>query len=445
MNRFDIRFKREMNADLPRAAFAAARSTNLYCRALTHHAFIRLPTRIPPLAITAYTATCAAAHGLDALSDAVRERRGGLRENDLADHPLPCFIGRVAGLEETQLPAAFAHHDARNNRLAWLGLNQDGFLDTARALRDRYGAERIALVLGTSTSSIGETETAYRHLDADGRFAPEQRRAVHQPHSLGLFVQDVLGLDGPCLSIATACSSSAKVFASAERLLRAGIVDAAIVGGVDTLCGSVLYGFNSLGLVAPQACRPFDIARCGLSLGEAAGFAILERTDGANAHVNKSTPCLVGYGESSDAHHMSAPHPQGLGAQIAVEDALARAGIVPAEVDYINLHGTATPQNDAVEAALIARLFAATTLASSTKGWSGHTLGAAGIVEAALTLLALERGLVPGTLNLQTPDPACGPQIMIDNREQAISVALSNSFGFGGNNCCLAFARARGA
>jgi len=404
-----------------------------------------LPARIPPLAITAYTATCAAARGLDALADALRERRGGLKENDLAEHPLACFIGRVAGLEETRLPAGFAHHDARNNRLAWLGLNQDGFLDTARALRDRYGADRVALVLGTSTSSIGETETAYRHLDADGHFPPEQRRDVHQPHSLGMFVQDVLGLDGPCLSIATACSSSAKVFASAERLLRAGIVDAAVVGGVDTLCGSVLYGFNSLALVAPQACRPFDAARCGLSLGEAAGFAILERRDSTNSHMHKSAPVLAGYGEASDAHHMSAPHPQGLGAQLAIEDALARAGIGPADVEYINLHGTATPQNDAVEAALIARLFPAATLASSTKGWTGHTLGAAGIVEAAITLLALERGFVPGTLNLETPDPVCGPQVIIDNRERAVDIALSNSFGFGGNNCCLVFARAQAA
>jgi 3-oxoacyl-[acyl-carrier-protein] synthase-1 len=404
-----------------------------------------LPARIPPLAITAYTATCAAARGLDALADALRERRGGLIQNNLADHPLACFVGRVAGLEDVALPAGFALHDARNNRLAWLGLNQDGFLDSARALRERYGADRVALVLGTSTSSIGETEAAYRHLDVDGRFAPEQRRAVHQPHSLGAFVQGVLGLDGPCLSIATACSSSAKVFASADRLLRAGIVDAAIVGGVDTLCGSVLYGFNSLALVAPQACRPFDVARCGLSLGEAAGFAILERDDGTNSHVNKSTPHLIGYGETSDAHHMSAPHPQGLGAQLAIQDALARAGIRPDDIDYINLHGTATPQNDAVEAALIARLFPAATLASSTKGWTGHALGAAGIVEAAITLIALERGLVPGTLNLETADPVCGPQVMTDNRERAIGIALSNSFGFGGNNCCLAFARAQAA
>ena len=406
---------------------------------------VRLPARIPPLAITAYTATCAAGRGLDALAAAVRERCSGLIENNLAEHPLPCFIGRVGGLEDIALPAALARHDARNNRLAWLGLNQDGFLDSAAALRERYGADRVALVLGTSTSSIGETETAYRHLDADGRFAPAQRRAVHQPHSLGMFVQEVLGLEGPCLSIATACSSSAKVFASAERLLRAGIADAVVVGGVDTLCGSVLYGFNSLALVAPQACRPFDVARSGLSLGEAAGFAILECIDAKSTTVDKSIVRLIGYGESSDAHHMSAPHPQGLGARHAIDDALARAGLAPADVGYINLHGTATPQNDAVEAALIARMFPASTLASSTKGWTGHTLGAAGIVETVLTLIALERGLVPGTLNTETLDPVCGPQIMIENRETAIGIALSNSFGFGGNNCCLAFARAGAA
>jgi 3-oxoacyl-[acyl-carrier-protein] synthase-1 len=260
-----------------------------------------------------------------------------------------------------------------------------------------------------------------------------------------LFVQAALQLDGPCLTVSTACSSSAKVFASAERLLRAGIVDAAIVGGVDTLCGSVLYGFNSLGLVSTQPCRPFDVDRNGLSLGEAAGFAILERADAKNTHVDKNASCLIGYGESSDAYHMSAPHPQGLGALRALDDALARAGIAVDDVDYINLHGTATPANDAVEAAMIARTFPATTLASSTKGWTGHTLGAAGVVEAIIALLALERGFVPGTLNCETRDPLCGPQIAIDNVERAPRIVLSNSFGFGGNNCCLAFAHAEAA
>jgi len=231
------------------------------------------------------------------------------------------------------------------------------------------------------------------------------------------------------------------VFASAERLIRAGFADAAIVGGVDTLCDSVLFGFNSLGLVSSEPCRPFDKDRSGLSLGEAAGFALLERIE-KNVHVeNAASLYLIGYGESSDAHHMSAPHPQGLGAERALDDALASAGIGVSDVDYINLHGTASRANDEVEAALIARRFPPTTRASSTKGWTGHALGAAGILEAAITLIALERGLAPGTLNTRELDPACGPQLALDNLSAPLNVALSNSFGFGGNNCCLAFAR----
>jgi len=401
-----------------------------------------LPARIAPLAITACTATCAAGRGSQAIARALETRAGGLIANSFSTQPLDCRIGRVAGLEQLSLPDALASFDSRNHRLAWLGLTQDGFLERAHALRERHGAERIALVLGTSTSSIGETERAYRELDAQGRLSSAQSRPqVHQPHALGLFVAHALGLAGPNLTIATACSSSAKVFASAERLLRLGLADAAIVGGVDTLCDSVLFGFNSLELVSNEECRPFDANRRGLSLGEAAGFAILERMP-QSGKVEKDTPLLIGYGESSDAHHMSAPHPQGLGAERALDDALARAGISAAQVDYINLHGTASRQNDEVEAALIARRFPASTRASSTKGWSGHTLGAAGILEAAITLVALERGFAPGTLNTRELDAACGPQIRIDNSEANLRIALSNSFGFGGNNCCLAFARA---
>jgi len=398
-----------------------------------------LPSRTPPLAVTAFTATCAAGRGRAALARALAARAGGLRRNDLND--LRCWIGRVDGLEQAMLPAEWADWESRNHRLAWLGLNQDGFRERALAAIARYGASRIALILGTSTSSMGETERAYRELEADGHFdAAQSRRHAHAPHMLTEFVQAALGTRGPSMTISTACSSSAKVFASAERLLRAGLADAAIVGGVDTLCGSVAYGFNSLELVSRERCRPFDVDRSGLSLGEAAGFALLERVD-----ADKAAPRLVGYGESADAHHMSAPHPQGLGAELALTDALARAGLAPSGVDYVNLHGTASRHNDEVEAALIARTFPATTLASSTKGWTGHTLGAAGIVEAVIALLAIERGLVPGTLNTQTLDPACGPQIQIDNREREVRVALSNSFGFGGNNCCLAFAAGVGA
>jgi 3-oxoacyl-[acyl-carrier-protein] synthase-1 len=304
------------------------------------------------------------------------------------------------------------------------------------AARERYGAHRIAVVLGTSTASIGATEEGYSRVQPDGQFPPDLRRPiVHAPHSLGDFIQHALALDGPCMTVATACSSSAKVFAHAERLIRLGLVDAALVGGTDSLCGSVLFGFNSLGLLSPEPCRPFDPARRGLSLGEAAGFALLEREgDG---------PWLLGHGESSDAHHMSSPHPEGCGARLALDAALASAGLGVEDVDYINLHGTASLKNDEIEGRLVAERFPDRTHASSTKGWTGHALGAAGIVEAAITLLALETGLAPGTLNSSVVDPACGPQVRLENAAREIRFAASHSFGFGGSNCVIVFGRER--
>ena len=221
----------------------------LYFRAVID-LLARLSAEFAPLAVTAHTVTCAAGRGRAALARALAERKSGLRENDLVEYPLPCWIGRVGGIEDSPLPSAWAAWESRNHRLAWMALNTDGFHDRATAAIERYGASRVALILGTSTSSIGETEYAYRTLDADGRFMVAQReRRVHETHALGAFVQQALGVHGPCLTIATACSSSAKVFASAQRLLHAGFADAAIVGGVDTLCGSVLYGFNALELV----------------------------------------------------------------------------------------------------------------------------------------------------------------------------------------------------
>ncbi|MGN6226704.1 MAG: beta-ketoacyl-[acyl-carrier-protein] synthase family protein [Dyella sp.] len=397
-----------------------------------------MPDPIVPLAVSAYTATSALGHGLQAHLDALLAERGGLRPNAFSSAPLPCWIGQVDGVEDAPLPASLIAWECRNNRLAWLGLNQDGFLDRVAAARARYGAGRIALMLGTSTASIGATEEGYRRLDADGGLPDDLLRpAIHAPHSLCAFVAAALGLEGPCLTVSTACSSSAKVFANAERLIRLGLVDAAVVGGVDTLCDSVLFGFNALELVSPEPCTPFDADRRGISIGEAAGFALLERVDAA-----PDAPRLIGYGESTDAHHMSTPHPEGLGAELALRDALARAGITAAQVDYINLHGTASQKNDEVEAALVSRSFGPHTRASSTKGFTGHTLGAAGIVEAAITLLALREGLVPGNLGGNTPDPGCGPQFAWHNEHRALRIALSNSFGFGGNNACLAFARA---
>ena len=359
------------------------------------------------LAIRAFTATTALGHGRDAQRDALRARRGGLRRNDFGEGPLPTWIGRVDGIEDSALPASLSAWECRNNRLAWLALQQDGLLPALDALVARHGAERIALVVGTSTSSIGASEEGYARATtaADGAPAmPEdlQRPIVHTPHSLGDFLQHATGLRGPCATVATACSSSAKVFAQAARLIQAGVVDA---------------------------------ARDGLSLGEAGGFAILERmAPGEDAPLQ-----LRGYGESSDAHHMSAPHPQGLGATLAMRDALARAGIDAAQVGYLNLHGTSTPANDAIEAHAVAALFPDRLHASSTKGWTGHTFGAAGIVESVFALLALERGLLPGILNSATPDPGCGPQIRFDNAQRDIAFAMNNSFGFGGNNCSLVF------
>ena len=390
-------------------------------------------SRIAPVHVTSYTATSAVGVGKGALLAALTAHRSGLRPNTFGRHALATWVGQVEGLD-APLPASIARWDCRNHRLAWRGLCADGFIDAAQAARRRHGAARVAVVMGTSTSSIGETEDAYAHLDAAGRFPAHMgRREVHTLHSLGAFVQDALGLEGPCVTVSTACSSSAKVFAVAERLLRLGLVDAAVVGGADTLCGSVLFGFNALQLVSAEPCRPFDLQRKGINLGESAGFALLERGPGALQ--------LLGHGEASDAHHMSAPHPHGLGAERALEDALARAGVDAQAVDCINLHGTASAKNDEVEAALVARRFSARTHASSTKGFTGHTLGAAGIVGAAFSLLAIETGWMAGTVNTELLDPQCGPQIRLQPARADVRVALSHSFGFGGTNCVLVFGR----
>ena len=391
--------------------------------------------RFQPLRITAFTVCSAAGDGRDATLQSLRTRRGGLTPNDFGATPLPTWIGRVPGLETDPLPAHLSAWECRNNRLAWRGLCSDGFLEAVAAARARYGAKRIVVVVGTSTSSIGASEEAYTRLEPDGSYPPDLRRSIiHTPHSLGDFVQHALQLSNTSVTVATACSSSAKVFAQAERLIRCGLADAAVVGGVDTLCGSVLFGFNSLELVSPDKCQPFDVARHGINLGEAAGFALLECEA-------PSGSWLLGYGESNDAYHMSTPHPEGRGARLAVQEALRRAEMSADQVDYINLHGTASHKNDEVEALVVAATFPGSTFASSTKGWTGHTLGAAGIVEAAISLLALEHGLLPGTLNLDSPDPVCGPQIQAGNAQRDVRRALSFSFGFGGSNCVLAFGR----
>lgn len=397
-----------------------------------------------PVAVTAFTATTAVGPGIASLGDALRARRSGLAPDDYTEAAtgvaLKTWIGRVRGIDDAPLPARFATLDCRNHRLAWLALQQDGFVDAAAAAIARYGPARVAVLIGTSTSTIEASEQAYRAFERTGSvpagFAPH---SLHHLHATTAFVRDALGAAGPCSTISTACSSSAKVFAQAARMIATGLVDAAVVGGVDSLAAGTLFGFHALGLVSPHRCRPFDARRDGISIGEAGGYALLERGDGGASH-----PLLIGYGESSDAHHMSSPHPAGLGARLAIAAALTRAGVDAPAVDYINLHGTATPKNDAVEAALVAALFPATVHASSSKACTGHTLGAAGIVEAVVALLALRDGIAPGMRfddDAPVPDPACGPQIRFDDAARPMGVAFSHAFAFGGNNCVLAFAR----
>lgn len=396
----------------------------------------KAPARIAPVAVTALGLVCAAGGGLPALAQALRDGRSALSRNDFTRVPLDTWIGRVDGIEAAPLPQSLAAWDCRATRLAWMGLQADGFAAAASAAVQRHDAARVGLVLGTSASTIGASEQAYRELDDQGGFpAPLRMERLHTPHALGLFVQEALGLQGPCVTVATACSSSAKAFAVAERWLRLGLADAVVAGGVDALCDSVLFGFNALGLISPAPCRPFGAGRSGISVGEAAGFALLERGPDALQ--------LLGYGESNDAHHMSSPHPQGLGAERALDDALARAGVGVDDIGYLNLHGTASARNDEVEAALVARRYPAHTHASATKGVTGHTMGAAGIVEALICLQALQDGWRAGSVNTEPVDPALGlpfaERLHGAPAQRETRLAASHSFGFGGNNCVLVF------
>ena len=399
--------------------------------------------KFDPVAISAYTATTAVGRGHGALLDALRTRRSGLKRyearrdfaTDVEGPALDTWIGEVEGLQSIELPEPLARYDCRNNRLAWLGLQQDEFLAKARAAVARYGATRVAVIIGTSTSGIEQAEGAYRARDAAGRLPESFSYATTLNNfSAPALVAHAVGATGPTFAISTACSSSAKVFAAAARLMRADWIDAAIVGGVDSLCLTTLCGFSALELLSRDPCRPFDRARSGISIGEGAGFALLEARADAPAY-------LLGAGESSDAHHMSTPHPEGLGARLAMRGALETAGLAPEAVDYVNLHGTATRSNDPAEGRAVADVFG-TTVSSSTKGWFGHLLGAAGIVESIVTLLALEHDMLPGTLNTTDLDPDCPNTVLLDNETRDIEVALSNSFGFGGSNCSVIFGRA---
>lgn len=388
-----------------------------------------------PLAIRAFTLTSTLGRGVAPALAALRAGRGGLRPCDFEDVTLETWIGRVDGLEDAPLNGAFTAYDCRNNRLAALGLEQDGFAPAVAGARERHGAERVGVFIGTSTSGVLQAELAYRERDPESGDLPAGFLYPYTLNAMSVtrFVRERLGLRGPAMSMSTACSSSAKVFASAYRHIRLGHCDAAVVGGVDSLCLSTLYGFHSLGLVSAQRCRPWDARRAGMSIGESAGFALLERP----AAGERGTPALLGYGESSDAFHMSSPHPEGAGAAAAMRRALRSAGIGARDLDYVNLHGTGTPANDETEDRAVVAVLGDATPCSSTKGWTGHTLGAAGIVEALFAVLSVTEGFIPGTLNTREPDARLSARIVLDGHDAEVRRALSNSFGFGGSNCSL--------
>jgi len=393
---------------------------------------------VKPAAVSAYTLVTALGHGQAAHAAALREGRTGLRPQGFETAALDAWLGVVDRVDETRLPSALARYDCRNNRLAALALRTDGFDEQVRRAVARHGPQRVAVLLGTSTSGILQTEIAYRERGSEGALPawlhyPE----THDTASLARFVQAALALEGPAWVLSTACSSGAKAYAAAARLMAAGIIDAAVVGGCDTLCMTTLYGFRALELLSSDVCRPWDARRNGLSLGEGASFALLQRDDDAPAGW------LLGCGESSDGHHMSSPHPEGTGAAEAMQAALADAHLQSGQVDYLNLHGTGTRNNDVSEDLAVCRVFGRGVPVSSTKGHTGHALGAAGAVEAAITLLALQEGLLPHGLHCEQPDAALQANYLLQPMRRALSVAASNSFGFGGSNACLIFGAAR--
>ncbi|MNE03652.1 3-oxoacyl-[acyl-carrier-protein] synthase 2 [compost metagenome] len=386
--------------------------------------------------ITAYGLISALGEGVDASAEALLawQAKGSTpltRHNQALLDGRLTPVGRVEG-ELPAIPAALAPYTSRNNQLLLAALAQiRPALDEALAT---FGPARVGLVLGTSTAGIGEAELAIaaaRRGEAVPTAFDYRQQELGSPSE---FLARHLGLEGPAYTLSTACSSSARAFISGQRMLAAGLVDAVLVGGADSLCGLTLNGFDSLESLSGTLCQPFDNGRQGINIGEGAALFLLSRQPAPLA--------LLGVGESSDAWHISAPHPDGVGAEAAMGMALAQAGLTPEQVGYINLHGTATRLNDAMESQAVYRLFGDRVPCSSTKPLTGHVLGAAGAIEAALACLLLERALPLPPQRVMTGDPALVPiRLVSGTTPLATPRILSNSFAFGGNNVSLLFGR----
>ncbi|WP_193317351.1 beta-ketoacyl-ACP synthase [Janthinobacterium violaceinigrum] len=391
--------------------------------------------------LTVYLNDCGIVCALGASREEVRARLFAADSGVLpTDRHTP---GRVLplGVVDAVLPPVAGHGVAarsRNNQMALAALAQ--IRPAVEQAIARYGAHRVAVVIGTSTSGIAETQDAIRQQVAGDGLPDAFHYGQQEMASPALMLAEELGIDGPAMVHSSACSSSAKAMASAARLIRMGLCDAVLTGGVDTLCGFTVAGFSALASVSERRCNPLGASRDGINIGEGAALFLMTAQPAAVA--------LRGWGESSDGHHMSAPDPEGGGARLAIAQALARAGIAASQVDYVNLHGTATPQNDAMEARVVSELFGGTVMASSTKPLTGHALGAAAAIEAALCWLAMQddnaEGLLPPHLWDGVADTAL-PSLRLAlpgaRLGRPLDWALSNSFAFGGSNAALLFRR----
>ncbi len=388
--------------------------------------------------ISAYSAVTACGLGSKSLLKALFEQKTCLKAPRLIQPDFTTYTGEV-DIDLPEIHENLQAYNTRNARLALAALDcEDGnFREAVCTAVQRYGAERVGVIIGTSTSGIYETELSYATYEKTADVAEGfDLRRQHSWVATAEFIKHELQLLGPCYAISTACSSSGKAIAAGQRMIASNICDAVVVGGVDSMCHLTIYGFHSLDLISELPCTPLDAERQGISLGEGAGLLLLERQQREGAELT-----LVGYGESSDAHHMTAPHPEGEGSKQAMQSALQAASLEVNDIDYINLHATGTRLNDQSEMRAISSLFPLHTPCSATKGVTGHTLGAAGAIEAIIALLALKYYFIPGTCGLNTLDPAFTSHVVDQPlQHQNMSYVMSNNFGFGGNNVSLIFA-----
>lgn len=389
------------------------------------------PSRPSPVAITAYALANSLGNDTSEVLGRVFAGEARFTAPTLFQLPFTTLVGQMFDLPAPhELDSRF---DSRLVRIAMLGARQL-HADVTRAVA-RHGARRVAFVLGSSTGGMAETERAYPQLREGSVPAGYDHDHQHPLAAASEALGSYFGIHGPRLVVSTACSSSGKALGTARRLLRANLADAVVVGGVDSLCRLTLFGFHSLGVLSERATRPFCKDRDGITLGEGAAFVLLDRHAEADVY-------FAGIGESSDAHHLSSPDPDGVGVRAAIEAALTDAQLAPTEIGHVNAHGTGTLQNDAVEGRALTSTFGHAVPVTSTKSTVGHLLGAGGLTEAVVAAASLLRGEIPPTAGDGTLDPELGLAVVRARIPNPAGAVLSNSFGFGGSNVSVVLAHA---